>query len=493
MRRFAGRVFLVLLGLQACLGVLWLAQNLGEVPYYGDSGEYLRFARTLEVDAYRGIVYPSFLALVSRVPVGAGLVEPGAWADGPPGQFLLLQILQLLVSLASCSYFLRVLVPPPSTVAGSRRLRVAFTASFAALLVMDPLVAHFDLAIMSDGLALSTCLVFSAALVEFALRPSRRRLSGALLFLSFLAAAGLRIEKPVVLTVAVFGALGCWLALQRGLSRAERWLSPARALQIAGIVLAGDVAVLALQANARHDVGRWPVTESLLHQRVIFPHLAEVYDRLPEEVRSRLDREDARLHDDNFRAARRVIDRITEGDASLRRSMMLAMAGVVLSERWGVIGLDVLKDAAENALATLSFYGRQGVWTCVGEEAFLDLVSSGGTSFTHRLLGQYHPRTTRLYLGTSALLFLFSSALALGHFFRRGRVRGIERRTLLAWVPVGTLVLANAFAFALVADLVLIRYALFAHAVLLVVAYRGALAWLATESSSTEPLEPVEG
>jgi hypothetical protein len=44
-------------------------------------------------------------------------------------------------------------------------------------------------------------------------------------------------------------------------------------------------------------------------------------------------------------------------------------------------------------------------------------------------------------------------------------------------VPIGAFVLVNACAFALTTGLVHPRYAVFAHAVLLVLVYRGALGW----------------
>jgi hypothetical protein len=69
---------------------------------------------------------------------------------------------------------------------------------------------------------------------------------------------------------------------------------------------------------------------------------------------------------------------------------------------------------------------------------------------------------------------------------------GIERYMLLAWVPVVAFLLLNAFVFALLFDLVHVRYALSAHTVLLMTVYRGALGWTASENTlRARPVHPT--
>ena len=81
------------------------------------------------------------------------------------------------------------------------------------------------------------------------------------------------------------------------------------------------------------------------------------------------------------------------------------------------------------------------------------------------------------------MLVLASSVLAVATLVRRRRSGApwIARRTLVTWAPVAAFVLANACAFALRADMVHIRYMLLAHAAFLVIVFRGALGWLASE------------
>ena len=101
---------------QVGLGAVWIVLNLGDIPQYGDTREYVLLARTLQVDSYRpefmiqerprGIAYPALIAAVDELPGGGGLVsEPGT--SGVRGGAYWIEGLQLLASLGSLIYFLR--------------------------------------------------------------------------------------------------------------------------------------------------------------------------------------------------------------------------------------------------------------------------------------------------------------------------------------------------------------------------------------------------
>ena len=141
-----------------------------------------------------------------------------------------------------------------------------------------------------------------------------------------------------------------------------------------------------------------------------------------------------------------------------------------IQQAW--IALDVLKDAAENTAATFSFYARL---------ALLHWIGSGHGSDANQAiydrLTEAHPDLSRLYLSCAVAMLLCATALALDRALRlhRNGASWIPARWLANWMPVLALVLANAFAFALIADLIVVRFVIFAHAVLLALVYRAAL------------------
>ena len=507
MRRLLSLIWLALVAIQLALGVAWLAQNLDAIPDYGDTGDYLQLAQTLEVDAYRGIAYPAFIAGVNRLPGGAGLLRSAGRGESGPKMkagVLYLQVIQLLASLAGLAYFLRVFVVPVEPRAGAGWVARTAGVLLLLLLLFDPLVVHFGLSVMTDSLALAASLVFCAALADFGLGRTRRWLSGPVLLASFVLAASLRVEKLWVLACATLATLAVWLLVQRRAKPEERALPLARALGIAALVLAGSLIVSYLHPSAQADGRRWPMYDSMLHARIVFPNVSKVYDQLPQRVQSRLSRNDARTHDTDSIVGFRVINKVT-GDSGRswvkdrrqagadgtrpsaereRRAMLETIAGVVLRERWLALTADIIKDALENVAATLSFYVRLGILARTG-----DVSCADGTQKTYEVLSKRRPRASLRFVASSVLLVLFSTALAALALARRRKSGApwIERRTLVTWVPVAAFVLANACAFALRADMVHIRYMLLAHAAFLVLVFRGALDWLTNQESKPVP------
>src|SRR5688572_3280002 len=378
MRRLLLWLWLALAALQLTLGATWLVQNIGLIPDYGDSKEYAGLARTLKVDAYRGIGYPAILAGINALPGSVGLVRPVARPPGSEAKHgvLYLQVLQGLVALGALVYFARTLLAPVGERAGP--LGRALTVAVVLLLLLDPLVAHFGLAVMTDSLALSGSLVTCAALAAFGLGREKRALHGSLLFAGYLLTASVRPEKVWVLGCTTIGTLLVWAWCERGAPRTERLLSRAHGLQIAALALLASAGVFGLHRNAHVGGRRWSVRDSIVHSRICFPNVTEVYDQLSKKTRARVSPQEARLHDTNSITGTQVIDDATGGSGPLRkkdreeaartgkrpsvladrREMLDDIAGVVLREHWGRLVLDTLKDAVENTAATFSFYVR---------------------------------------------------------------------------------------------------------------------------------------
>lgn len=499
---WARRGLALLLALQVLVGLVWLVRNLGDVPEYNDTLDYIRISRTLEVPGYRGVAYPLFLAAVDRLVGGedlelaAGTGEAGrAGAERPrrsdrrlPGnvfvpnprshQALVIQLVQLVIVAGSLAHFLRVFVPP---LGGSKARATLGSILLLLLLVADPLVAHLQLAVLTDGLTLSASLVACASLVRFLSGGERRVLHATLLFLSVLLASTLRVEKVWVLAGTALGSLALWWLAEPRREAGPRSLSTARALQAAAIALAAVLASFAAQRAFPGEGKRLPPYDFILDQRILFPNLVAVYPELPAEFRAEMSEAEAREHDEDVVFAWRGIEEVGGGDPARRRALLEDAARVVLRERWHWIVLDVLEDTAESVGVSFSFYGHLGALALLGKQEY-GIIRADYNRWTYQQMSLYHPGLTRAYLALSGLSLIVCSVLALAQV-RRSRAAGgrIERARWLAWVPIGVFVLVNALAFALTTGLVHPRYAVFAHAALLALVYRGALGWASGE------------
>jgi len=477
---------LVYLGLAAA----WTVANLGDIPHYGDTMEYLAVANgRLERDAFRGPLYPALLRGLDALDGPAPFRAPMAWervreaaCRGAP-VLAVLQVGQLLLCALALVCFVRATGPSPSV---HRVLPAGQERWLVALLLFDPLVAHFSLAVMPDSLALSASLLFLVGSIHLArMRTRPHQLAAACVALvSFLVAAGVRPEKRVVLIVTLFLTGLVWFAY-----RHRRGMLPEpRAWRRAGALLVCvGVAALAIRpgtsdersgtsrSDERSGTSRWDLSTTILHQRVIWPHLTEVYDKLPASVQERIPRPLARFYDERIHNPWGVFNGTLQADEQERRALTRVIVPVVLAERWPELLQDVAGDLIENVVATPSYYARLGAWMAQGEPRSAFERSFEATPWTYFTFAWHHPRLSRVYAGAGAAVTGAAFVLALV---------GIRRRRLPAgpwWgivaVPVGLFLVTNAGAFAASANLVHIRYALAAHVVGLLWVYRAALVW----------------
>jgi cation transport regulator ChaB len=467
--RLVAVVFLGLVALCIAMGASWLDANLGDVPSYGDTREYFDLAQTLKVDAYRGIAYPALIRLAT------------SWW-GPEQPVVPLQLFQCALALASLAYAI-CLVGGAVPGVGSLRFRAA-AAALLALLFLDPLVAHFNLSLLTDGLALSGSLVFCTAVADFGLRRSPPLVAGALLLASHGLTAGLRAEKNAVLLATALCTMALWLGIAR---LGPGGIPPGLRRRLAGVlvlVAVGCVGTFALHRAVRGDHGRWPLSTQIVHQRIIFPRLSSVYDELPDSVRARLSRQQARTYDRRIHNTWSVIDRITRSDSETRERLTWEIAPIALRRHWARIALDVVTDTLENVFATASYQFRLARWmgSGKGQRAFRDEFDTAAWTYTR--FAQHEPLLSAFLAaaaGASLLVACCLCAVRVLSWLRGPRIRSAGALGI-ALAPFAALCLTNAVAFASTADLVHVRYALFAHTVGLAAVYACALcqvlAWL---------------
>ena len=476
------------------LGVDWTALHVGHVPRYWDTNEYLLLAKSLEVDQYRGVAYPALLAAADRW-TREPLLEPFLWKSTPKeqlesramGGFVALQLLQLSIGLVCLGYFVYVFAD--LAFLGSAREKRAWSLGFGALVLLlafDPIVAHHNLAILTDGLALSASLAFCAAFAQIGIGRGSPWVSGSVLLGSMLLAGGLRVEKSWVALGTAIATVALWKRFEEPADDEVPPRRPGRPLAALGIVLAGFAALLLLHevvgvAPPRY---RWGTATTILHLRLIHPNLSAVYRDLSPETRAAITPKQAKRYDRDLNHARRVINATARGNVELSERLTRDMVTTVLRQRWPAIAGDIFKDAVENCFATVSFYVRLGIsaaqrlWHRDASEDF------AVARWTYSRLRHEHPTLSRAYVSAAAALFFVAAALAFAWFrgARRAAVRADRSRVIL-WIPVGAFCILNALAFALAQDLVSIRYSLFAHVALLLVLYSAAMQWMCRPST----------
>jgi hypothetical protein len=328
-------------------------------------------------------------------------------------------------------------------------------------------------------LALSACLVFCAALADLSQRRVSPWLCCLLLFSAQLLAGGVRLEKnAVMLATACATALFFAWAGRRGWGRAG---VARRGLVGLALSAAAFVAVQAGQSWAHP--GGWSMGSALpriVAQRIVYPHMEDIYDDLPARARERVDRSQAIRFDKGILNAIRVWADVTRGNSQIERELALDLAWTTVRERGALLALDVIKDTGENVFASLSFYVRVCAFEVLSRREWRARFSGGGGMGDLKALLESSPRLVGTQLVISAVLLVFAGGAALAGWRSSPRrsVSATHSGFSLAWLPVGVFWILNSAAFAFTQDLLLVRYALLSHVILLQVVGFGAVLWI---------------
>ena len=500
-RRAAGtpwpaRLVWGLLGCQLILATLYAVSELGSLPHYHDSNAYLELARILRVDGHRGIAYPLFLAIADVLgsPSFLHVIEhahPGAPCTAP-ARIVVVQGLQFIACGGALSYWLRTGRSVSPHDPNSRRGGALAFAAVCALVLTDPLVAHFALSVMPDALAMAASLTFCGALARLVLAdPPRQRpsLTGLLVFLSFTFASLLRPEKKFVLLAATLAATAAWPLVAR-LAAVSLARFPARAGLAVTLSLLAFAASLATERLAYRDYGRPGQKWIMLHARVIFPHLGDVFGALPPDIQAAFSPSDVTFYDQHVLNPGPVMERVTGGDPDASARLGVTIARVAWQERKGQIVFDTVKDGLENAAPTPGFYTRLIALEALGMPGYRTFSRSDMLPWTRQLMAEHHPRLFGASIVLSGLTFLALASWLLARGVaalldtgRRFPLRAAAR-TALPWLPAVTFALANGAAFALHADAVSPRYNLTTHALVLALLYVSSIRGATQEATS---------
>lgn len=399
-----------------------------------------------------------------------------------------MQLLQAALNLAALALFLAVAVPP----AWKRRGRRMSLGVVLLPVFFDPVIAHHNLSILTDSLALSASLVFCAALMALGSWRRRRGLAAVLLLASIVTAGTLRVEKSVVMLAATALTLLSWW----------RWPPPGwlafgprpRRLLLLGILGIASLAFATTQRiqSAFHEPSNsWPPWMLVAHYRLVYPHLTSIYEALPQDVRNWISPEWTEHYDSRMTLVHSLMDQVAGGKPERLERLTRKMARTAVHERGAEIALDCARDSLENLLPTAPFYARLGLWRLLGEERYQRLSPSDGTPSTYQRLAAYRPRLSAAYTGAAGLLFFAAAGCVLVRRARGTLAKGPTPAQLRTWVPVAAFCGLNALAFGFRADLTLIRYTLAAHAVALIFVYALCLAPPCAPAADTAAPPPV--
>lgn len=184
----------VLLALQIIFAVIWIGGNIQSIPLYGDSDEFIRMSTLLKGHSYRTVFYPWILHLLMLVST-TFFIE-------------ILYGIQWLLSLIAFYYFFFIsfrLFSGTMPDQQATKTGVYTSALFPALfMASNPLVTHFNLSVLTDGMALSFSLIFMTSLLSYIYLKGSRKSAFSIMTVSFILMSLMRVEKLYFGLIMVF-------------------------------------------------------------------------------------------------------------------------------------------------------------------------------------------------------------------------------------------------------------------------------------------------
>lgn len=269
---------------QILIGILWACKNIGAVPGFGDTGEYLALSETFALDEYRPILFPLILRIILKI---------SSFIHVPYQSILYL--LQTAVNLIVLVKAIRYLAKKAGI-----SLSLPWACFFAAYIWSLPPLLWFHFSVLTDSFALSALIWMLLGLARYSFDGENGIFVWGSILASYIIQALLRSDRTysafVMILVAVFArAIRNLNRKKRIDQKAGRVLLRSVALTIAGLLFVMCINRFT-QVPGRN--GRITTDASfVLLDRVVWSNMYRNRTYFPEEIKQVISEEEARQFD----------------------------------------------------------------------------------------------------------------------------------------------------------------------------------------------------
>lgn len=372
-------IIIVFICINVCTGLVWIAGNISYIPKYGDTKEYLANSKTLIVDQYRGILYPYFLNRSNYLAEATGLKFQHV-----------VYFFQILLTFLSIKLFAFVLFPETINV----RIRWFIAFVTAAVVSLDPLVAHFSLTVMADSLAASFTIMYLAFLVlvikeaDAGARKTVLYFTMAICF--FILISLTRVEK-LYFGLIMFLLFLVIFAFRYNHVKSQKMLS----LLFLVFCLFGVAIVNYVKSETQVNNSNRPSLDvpSIAFSRVMWPIMSQAYEYFPDNIKTIFTKAEANKFDEHANNVYPFLVKIMQRKDG--REVILTITRTTIEhfplQVTAKITFDFIKYTLPNVAFPLEFVGV--------------LPISWATGWTVSRMGMYQPNLTKIYLMIGAVNF----------------------------------------------------------------------------------------
>lgn len=267
----------ILMTIQILLGIIFVIKNIGYMPEYGDSKEFLELAQTMELDSYRPFVYPLFLNISGKI---ANLLKTNIT--------YIVYSVQIIVNVFASLVLVNTLKKIFNLKISNKEVGL-----YTLFILFIPFNIHFNMSIKCDSLASSFTILFLCYLIRYL--NEEKNIFAIYTFLTMFIASNIRSERIYFLSFILLCII-LWELATRLIKKDIKKTNTKKIIVLACILFLGiittNISKLVFQdenANQRSQ----PTISMYLYERIVGNTLPDIYDYLPDDIKEVISYEEA--------------------------------------------------------------------------------------------------------------------------------------------------------------------------------------------------------
>lgn len=335
-KRIIKNIIEVLMAFQIFIAIIFIIRNINIVPQYGDTSEFISLAQTMDLDAYRPFIYPVFLKVCMKI------------ADILSFNYIwLVYVMQNLISLLSCFVVIKALLQ----IFDKSIDKKAYIMS-SLFLWSVPFNIHFNMSIKSDSLAISFTILFIASMLMYLKKPKIRY--AICTALTMFIVSNIRSEKIyfcVLTLLAVIVTEIVMKIIQKRKLKDNKKTNNELKKTVIGllivVIITTPLCIVVKNIFQTETEGReQPSICYMIFERVVSNNLPQYYDRIPEEIRKDITREEAIENASDRNAYKNIFVKLKNMDGNDDRANRLTIE--IFKMDYPNLAIEIFNDFIKN-------------------------------------------------------------------------------------------------------------------------------------------------
>lgn len=268
------KVIQILMCIQIVIGIIFIVKNVGYMPQYGDSIEFLEISQTMELDSYRPFVYPITLNIARNI---ANLLHIDLTH--------ITYFIQIVINLFACFVLINTLRKIFNIELNKKELIL-----YSLFIFVIPFNLHFNMSIKSDSLATSFTILFICYLMIY-LREEKYKYAVFTLIAMFIS-SNIRSERIYFLAFILITII----IIEIIMYLIKKKINIKNIITLSIVLILGvtttEIAKSIFQDENATDRSQ-PTVSMYLYERMIADTLPDIYEYLPEDIKQKITYEDA--------------------------------------------------------------------------------------------------------------------------------------------------------------------------------------------------------